>query len=48
MSLIFPARFHFLICRSRLSWTSYQTSIMTPYVAVKPGKAFSLCCQMRF
>ena len=33
---------------SRVSWTSYQTNTMTPYLAVKPGKAFSLCCQMRF
>ncbi len=21
---------------------------MIPYLAVKPGKAFSLCCRMRF
>ena len=54
MSRIFQARFHFLIWRSRrnapsrVSCTSYQASIMTPYLAVKPGKAFFLCCRMRF
>jgi hypothetical protein len=33
---------------SRLSWASYQTSLATPYLAVKPFRTFSRCSQIRF
>ena len=49
----FQARFHFLICRSRwkaasrVSWTSYQTSDLTPYFRLKPGTTLFRCSQVR-
>jgi len=49
----FQRRFHFLSCRSRsiaasrVSWTSNQTRVLTPYVFVNPGTNAAWCCHTR-
>ena len=49
----FQRRFHFLSCRSRsiaasrVSWTSNQTRVLTPYVFVNPGTNPAWCCHTR-
>src|SRR3954453_4728095 len=49
----FQARFHFLICRSRVkadsldSCVSYQTKSFTPWSFVNPERTSSLCIHTR-
>ena len=50
---IFLARFHFLISFSRamaaraVEWGSNQTSLVTLYFLVKPGRSLDLCWETR-